>query len=294
MPTAPDSDEAAQMAIFRKLYPAEFLRRHLDEHVREDGRALDEARAASLATGVLSHAEGSALVRLGRGTMVTAAVRARVCAPHYDRLDEGFLVPSIDLSPLCSPQHKVGPPGDEAQGMVHQLQTFLNTSGLLPRVSLCLQRGVAVWALYVDIVCVSADGSVLDAAALAAVAALRDTRLPVPVAVRDPKQCVFDAERTIPLTLTCTPVLSTWGIYEAAYLLADMTAFEQSLTAGNLCIGLVEESEKDDGVFYLRQTGTCAASHSTPLSNGELLERCIELAKQRANILRNLLEQPAQ
>ncbi|KAI3623104.1 hypothetical protein CBS14141_003887 [Malassezia furfur] len=225
------ADADVQTAIYKKLYPVDFLRRHLEEQVREDGRALDEFRPVSLATGILTQANGSALVRFGTGTMVTAAVQAHITEPHHDRPHEGFVVPSIDLSPLCSPQYRAGPPGDEAQALAHYLQRFLDESRALPRESLCIEPGVAVWCVYVDLVVVSEDGNVLDAAALAAVAALADARLPRVLRCDDASACVCTRERTENLELAYLPVLATFGLVDATYLLADVTAFEGSLTA---------------------------------------------------------------
>lgn len=83
-------------------------------------------------------------------------------------------MPNVDLSPLCSPQFKVGAPGDEAQALTYELQQLFNSAELLPRDALCIERGAEVWTLHVDLVVINADGSLLDAAVLAMVAALSD------------------------------------------------------------------------------------------------------------------------
>lgn len=284
------ADADVQTAIYKKLYPVDFLRRHLEEQVREDGRALDEFRPVSLATGILTQANGSALVRFGTGTMVTAAVQAHIAEPHHDRPHEGFVVPSIDLSPLCSPQYRAGPPGDEAQALAHYLQRFLDESRALPRESLCIEPGVAVWCVYVDLVVVSEDGNVLDAAALAAVAALADARLPRVLRCDDASACVCTRERTEKLALTYLPVLATFGLVDATYLLADVTAFEGSLTAAATHIGVADADDADADVFFVRHAGNALAARPQ-LHNHALLERCIDAAQARARVLRKLLHE---
>ncbi|WFD03343.1 hypothetical protein MOBT1_002032 [Malassezia obtusa] len=286
-----------QTAIFKKLYPVDFLRRHLEEQVREDGRALDEFRPVSLATGILTHGSGSALVRFGAGTMVTAAVQAQVTEPHHDRPHEGFIVPSIDLSPLCSPQYRLGPPSDDAQALSHYLQLFLDQSQALPRESLCIEPGVAVWSLHVDVVCVSADGNVLDAAALAAIAALGDCKLPHVLHCESAQMCVCARERTEKLALQYLPILSTFGLYDSyvfrlpsTYLLADLAAFEESLVSARTHIGIGEASDDAD-VFFLRHAGNALAARAQGLHNGELLEHCIDAARTHAKVLRKLVRE---
>lgn len=51
--------------------------------------------------------------------------------------------------------------------------------------SLCIEEGRSAWAVCVDVVCVSYDGNMADAALLALVAALRDVRVPKPVVADD-------------------------------------------------------------------------------------------------------------
>ncbi|KAI8877705.1 hypothetical protein K501DRAFT_197623 [Backusella circina FSU 941] len=65
------------------------------------------------------------MVRLG-GTTVVCGVKAEVCEPAIDTPNKGYLVPNVELSPLCSPKFKQGPPGEKAQVVsqfIHQLFT---------------------------------------------------------------------------------------------------------------------------------------------------------------------------
>lgn len=286
----PAQSQATSLTIFKKLYPVDYLRRHLEERIREDGRSLDEFRPVSMATGILSQPNGSALVRLGQGTLVTAAVHAEVAVPTLERPNEGFVVPNVELPALCSPQYKAGPPGDDAQSMTHYLQMFLNHSGILPRKSLCIEVGAAVWSLRVDVVCISADGSVMDATVLAAVAALYDCRLPHVVRNVNPGQVVFDASAVDTLPLTCMPILTSMAVYGFTHLLADVTEFEQSMCAGSIQIGLLEsESGDDDDMFWLKVRGRCTVTQPLVLENEALIEFCKKASRQRAEQLRSLL-----
>ncbi|WFD05504.1 hypothetical protein MVES1_000834 [Malassezia vespertilionis] len=286
-----------QTSIFKKLYPQEYLRRHLDNHVRDDGRAFTEPRNVSVATGILSQANGSAVVRLGNATMVTAAVHAEVAEPLWERPSEGFIVPNAVLAPLCSPVYHTGPPEEDAQLLTHTLQRVLSVSNVLPRDALVIEPGVAVWSLNVDVLCVSANGSVLDAAVLAAVAALGNATLPVPVNTVDAAHCICSAEKRTKLQLQGMPIVSTFGIVDATYLLTDPVAFEESLTNALISVGITDapQDDPDADVFYVQEAGHCMANEpqgkGATLTHDTILEHCIRNARSRATMLRTLVHE---
>jgi exosome complex component RRP43 len=96
---------------------------------------------------------------------------------------------------MCSSKFRPGPPGDEAQVLSNRIRnialayaclplfsdgdadTLSRRSRLLPLHTLCIKPGKAVWVLYADIICINYDGNVTDAAVLALVAALRNSKL---------------------------------------------------------------------------------------------------------------------
>ncbi|WFD44503.1 hypothetical protein MPSI1_003171 [Malassezia psittaci] len=286
-------DLEVEAAIFKKLYPVNFLQRHLHQNVREDGREFQEARPVSLATGVLSQSNGSAMVRFGKGTMVFAAVHAQVTEPDHRTPNQGMIVPSVDLSPLCSPNYRPGPPSDDAQALAHHLQNLLDNAQTIDRSSLCIEPGVAVWCLYVDVVVVSADGNVLDSAMFASIAALAHCRLPEVIRCESASTCVCDSKRTHVLNLAYYPIVCSYGVYNSAYLLADVSAFEESLISAKVVVG-VYDSDADSDVFYLRHTGNANCQHPISSSNHTLMEQCISYAQAHAKVLRKLLHESLQ
>jgi len=105
-----------------------------------------------------------------------------------------YIVPNVEISAICSPKFKPGPPSEEAQVYSEQLYQLLKKYGLiliyqksglilsnlsranvLPLDSLCIHPGKAVWSLYVDAVCINYDGNAFDATLLAMVAALKNS-----------------------------------------------------------------------------------------------------------------------
>ena len=100
-------------------------------------------------------------------------------------------VPNVDLPAMCSSKYRPGPPSDEAQSVSCRLRSIMwavartilegtdrsdRRSGMIPLKSLCIRREKAVWTLYVDVICLNDDGSLVDAVTLAAVAALRNSK----------------------------------------------------------------------------------------------------------------------
>ncbi|XP_039109564.1 exosome complex component RRP43 isoform X3 [Hyaena hyaena] len=101
-------------AGFKTVEPLEYYRRFLKENCRPDGRELGEFRTTTVNIGSISTADGSALVKLGNTTVI-CGIKAEFAAPPTDAPDKGYVVPNVDLPPLCSSRFRSGPPGEEAQ-----------------------------------------------------------------------------------------------------------------------------------------------------------------------------------
>ena len=149
---------------YAKLFPREFLAAHLPAS-RPSGRAPSAARRPTVHTGSLTHAHGSAVVRLGdtaavcgvRGEILYArdvafSPRARAWLDRAARSDGGggdddveaddddadvlaelgLLVPNIELATGCNPQHLPGsPPSVLAQSLSQRVLTLLRITRLL-------------------------------------------------------------------------------------------------------------------------------------------------------------------
>ncbi len=137
-----------------------------DPPIRPSSRTAFQCRPISLNTSSLTHANGSALIKLGQTTAV-CGVRAEILPIHEianyrviktfsGRLqpsDEGddspeadaiirnhnLLVPNLELSTGCSPFHLPGsPPSQEAQSLSQRLLSLLHASHLVRLPDLCI------------------------------------------------------------------------------------------------------------------------------------------------------------
>ncbi|TKY88120.1 hypothetical protein EX895_002830 [Sporisorium graminicola] len=283
---------------FKRLHPISYLSRFLDASIREDGRALTAFRDASLTVGSISTADGSSFVRIGN-TSCIAAIKAEVAAPQLSRSREGYLIPNVELPAVSSSKFKPGAPGEEAQVLTSRLLALLNSSNVLDREQLCIQEAKAVWCLYLDISFVCFDGNAMDAAVLAAVAALSNTNLAKATYDPDTEQVRCSSSRTA-LHLEDVPLASSFSIFEDQHLLSDPTAFESALSSSHLTIAISlnpasvpkQSSKTKPTVTFLHQSGrlsTTSADQSSTASDQQNLQACIDRATSRARQLASLL-----
>ncbi|KAJ7600983.1 ribosomal protein S5 domain 2-type protein [Mycena floridula] len=278
-------EETLKASIFQRLHPRAYLERFIAENIRPDGRDFDGWRQFSVNVGSISTANGSALVRLGDTTIV-CGVKAEIAEPGLEKPGEGFLVPNIDLPAMCSPKFKPGPPSEEAQVLSERLNEILLISGVIIPSTLCIQPGKAAWVLYIDATCINYDGNVFDAALIAMVAALKNTRLPKATFHEDSGRTICSRKQMIPLTISRSPVSISFGVFEALgkpHILADPTSFEEPLLATTLCVVLDEQGQ----LIYTSHFGGGLTSDSE--EGGDVLLTCISQAKKRQLELRKLL-----
>ncbi|CCF50258.1 hypothetical protein NDA11_003570 [Ustilago hordei] len=300
--TASDSAANADLVAttFKRLHPISYLSRFLDSSVREDGRSLSSFRDATLTLGSISTADGSCFVRIGK-TSCIAAIKAEVAPPQLSRPNDGYLIPNVELPAVCSSKFKPGAPGEEAQVLTSRLLALLNSSNLLDREQLRIESAKAVWCLYLDISFICFDGNAMDAAVLAAVAALSDTKLSKACYDADTEQVRSSSSPAdrIRLQLDDMPFASSFAIFENTHLLSDPTAFEAALASSHLTIAISinttsisKSSQTKPVVSFLHHSGhlsTCSSDQSRSATDQENLETCIDRAHARAKQLATLL-----
>ncbi|KAI9258268.1 ribosomal protein S5 domain 2-type protein [Sporodiniella umbellata] len=258
--------------IFSKIQPHEYLKKYLNEKVRPDGRVLDEFRKTMITKNTISTANASAMVRLG-GTTVVCGIKAEVGEPKVDTPNQGYLVPNVDLLPLCSSQFKPGPPCEKAQVLSEFIHQLFTKSDVFPLESLCIAEGKAVWVLYADIVCLNYDGNVLDAGLLALTTALENLKLPQ-AAISPAMVVEADPEQFCePISLSRFPVSATFCIFNNPdVILADPNDTEEILSKESITIIL----DLDFNLCRIYKTGGNTVSM-------DQINYCIEKTKNRVN-----------
>jgi exosome complex component RRP42 len=149
----------------------------LDKGIRLDGRKLDEYRKVKVESGVYKTAEGSARVKIGQ-TEVLAGVKLAVEEPYPDIPDQGTIMVNAELLPLSNPDFESGPPDIWSIEVARVVDRGIRESKAIDMKKLCIEKGKKCWMVGIDVVPVNDNGNLLDASALAAMAALRDAKFP--------------------------------------------------------------------------------------------------------------------
>ena len=153
------------------------IREYLLNGKRFDGRKFDEFREIKIETGVSKKAEGSARVKIGN-TEVIVGVKMDIGEPYPDSQEEGNLMVTAELTPMSSDRFESGPPRIEAIELARVIDRGIRESKMVDFKKLCIKKGEKVWTVFVDIYTINDDGNLLDAAALAALIALKNSRIP--------------------------------------------------------------------------------------------------------------------
>ena len=149
----------------------------LAKGIRVDGRKPDEFRKAKVEYGITKSAEGSARVTLGE-TVVIAGVKMEVSKPYPDTPNQGGLMVGAELLPLSSPEYESGPPSEWAIEVARVVDRGIRESHAIDVHKLVIKKAEQAWTVIVDICTINDAGNILDASALAVLAAIKDTKLP--------------------------------------------------------------------------------------------------------------------
>jgi len=150
---------------------------YLKEGKRFDGRAALDFRALTIETGISKNAEGSARVKLGN-TEVLVGVKMNVCVPYTDHEGEGTMITTAELLPLSSDRFEPGPPGIESVETARIVDRGLRESKFIDFEKLCIKEGEKVWGIFLDLYSLNADGNLIDAFSIAAIAAILSAKMP--------------------------------------------------------------------------------------------------------------------
>lgn len=144
---------------------------------RLDDRDVNDYREFQIEAGIIEKAEGSARVRLGK-TEILVGVKVEVGEPFPDTPEEGVLTVNAELVPIASPNFEPGPPGEDSVELARVVDRGIRESKAIAVEELNLESGKHVMIVFVDVYVLNHDGNLIDAAAMAALAALLNTKMP--------------------------------------------------------------------------------------------------------------------
>lgn len=246
--------------------------RCLQKGVRYDGRKPEEFRKVSIKTGVSASAEGSALVGVG-DTQVMVGVKLSLEKPYPDRPDEGNIMVNAELLPMSSPEFEPGPPGIFAVELARVVDRGIREAHAIDVHKLVVTRGEKVWSVSIDVCTINDDGNLIDASALAALAAVRDAVFPL---YSDDK-LDYKTKTDKKLPLTVQPLAVT--VYKiGSFLIVDPQPDEEIVMEARLTVTTTEEGK----ICSLQKGG------DQPLTIDEI-DQMVGISMDKAKELRKLL-----
>lgn len=149
----------------------------LEKGKRLDERSLTDYREIKVEQGIIEKAEGSARVFLGK-TQVLVGIKVETGEPFPDTPNEGVMTVNAELVPLASPHFEPGPPDENSIELARVVDRGIRESHAIDTEKLCIEPGKKVFIIFVDVYVLNHDGNLIDASAIAAVAALMNTKMP--------------------------------------------------------------------------------------------------------------------
>jgi exosome complex component RRP42 len=149
----------------------------LEKGKRPDERGLLDTRDIKIEQGLIERAEGSARVYLGK-TEILVGVKVETGEPFPDTPNEGVQTVNAELVPVASPNFEPGPPDENSIELARIVDRGIRESKAIDTEKLCIEPGKKVFIVFVDVYVLNHDGNLIDAAALAAMAALLNTKMP--------------------------------------------------------------------------------------------------------------------
>jgi exosome complex component RRP42 len=247
----------------------------LEKGLRHDSRKLMDYRPIEIEVNPIPRANGSARVKIGQ-TEVIIGVKFDVGTPFPDTPDEGVLMVNAELSPLANPDFEPGPPGPAAVELARVVDRGIRESHCIDFTKLCIKEKEKVWMTFVDIYPMNDDGNLLDAAALAAVVALKNAVLPK---YDEKEEKVLYKELTKKkLDMSKLPVLVTFA-KNASYIFIDPDRKEENVLDTRLSV-----SSLADGKIVALQKGGQGTFTKEEILN--IFDLAVERAKEHRKLIK--------
>ncbi|XP_044157987.1 exosome complex component RRP45 [Bufo gargarizans] len=218
-----------------------FLLQAITERKRIDGRQTYDYRNIKISFGT---EYGCCIVELGK-TRVLGQVSCELVAPKMNRPTEGILFFNLELSSMASPAFESGRSSELLVKLNRLLERCLRNSKCIDTESLCVQAGEKVWQIRVDLHLLNHEGNIIDAASIAAVAALCHFRRP-DVSVQGEEVTVYSPEERdpVPLSIHHMPVCVSFAFFQqGTFLLVDPNEREERVMDGLLVIAMNKHRE---------------------------------------------------
>jgi len=251
----------------------DMVKEHIRNGKRPDGRKMDEYRKLEITYNDSENADGSARVRLGK-TDVVAGIKLEVGTPFPDTPDEGAIITNIELLPLASPHFEAGPPREGSIEIARVVDRGIRESKTIDLKKLCITEGEEVFMVFIDLYVLNDSGNLLDAAEIAAIAALNQAQMPK----LDKDNKIIRHEYDGKLGISKMPVLSTFAKIGSTVMLDPSTDEENAMNT-RFSVATTEEGN----ITAFQKSGSGSFSP-------EEINKSIDIALGKSKDIRKLLK----
>ncbi len=259
------------MSAHRFNFRGEKVLADLKQGIRPDSRKLDEYRKIQVFKDISQNADGSSRVKIGNSD-VLCGIKSVPMAPYPDSPDQGTISVLVELLALASPDFEVGPPSEESIELARVVDRALREGHAIDFKTLAITEGELVWTVFVDLYVLNHDGNLFDASSIAALAALREAKIPK---LEDKK--IVKGEYTKKFKLSSNPLLSTFA-KAGNVIVVDPCLGEEKVMESRLSIGVTE----DDVICAMQKGGNGSFSL-------EEVNSLIDLAFKNTKAIRKLI-----
>ncbi len=215
---------------------AQFVKDLLRKNQRGDGRDFFDYRSVRVDKNVFQNAEGSAICHIG-DTKVLAGVKIDLAKPFPDKPKEGMLSVNCEFTPMAHPAFQPGPPNESSIELARVVDRGIRAANVIDLPKLFIAEG-NVLGVFIDLYILDHNGNLTDAAALAAMAAVKNSV--VPKIEQDGDTFKLNREqRSDSLPLTDEVVTCTFEKINSSVLL-DGDLNEENASSGRLTFGVTK------------------------------------------------------
>lgn len=194
------------------------VKKLIRDNRRVGNRGFLDFRDITVKTDVVKKAYGSAYVAIG-DTVAIAGIHFDIGTPFVDSPNMGILISEGETLPTASFYVEPGPPTEEEIELSRIVDRGIRGSGMIDLSKMVIVPGEKVLKIFIDFNILSDDGNLVDAASLAAVAALLTTKYPDPDKLLNVNSAedLYNIER-VPLPIKDIPITVTTAVINDKYL----------------------------------------------------------------------------
>lgn len=210
--------------------------------IRADGRSQNDFRGVCVECDVFPHVNGSSRVTVGNISDVVCSIKIEVAEPSKNCPDKGIVEVNCEVSPSCCLRLDDKRLQEETSLIAQHIQSIYDECNAINLDSLGIITGKFCWIVYIELLILQLDGSIVDACTLATYIALHTSKIPKVGLLEgesghweDFELSSGDVAEAVPLSVKSVPIGIT-VLKVGKSLLLDASALEEACATSGLTV----------------------------------------------------------